>query len=172
MNSYFRDTCWNIYGWNDISGVCFNITNLCLIAQLCPTLFDPLECSPPCSSVHGIFQARTLEWAVISYSKGSFWLRDWTRSSVSPALQVILYPLSHLGSLRSNESARIKVARGIELNYFKNNSPATESISSRNLLEMENLRPKHKYFKKILSNVQVESYAHCTLRSSSCMKNS
>ena len=69
-----------------------------------------------------------------------------SRSSVSPALQVILYPLSHLGSLRLNECVRIKVARGIELNYFKNNSPATESISSRNLLEMENLRPKHKYF--------------------------
>ena len=94
------------------------------------------------------------------------------RSSVSPALQVVLYPLSHLGSLRLNEWARIKVAKVIELNYFKSNSPATESISSRNLLEMENFRTKNKYEKKIHSNVQVDSYAHCILRSSSFMKNS
>ena len=72
------------------------------------------------------------------------------RSSVSPALQVILYSLSHLGSLRLNEWVRIKVARGVELNYFKSNSPATESISSRSLLEMENLRPKHEYLKKYI----------------------
>ena len=39
-----------------------------LVAQLCLTLCDPLVCSPPASSVHGIFQARILEWAVISFS--------------------------------------------------------------------------------------------------------
>ena len=33
-----------------------------LVAQLCPTLCDPVDCSLPGSSVHGIFQARTLEW--------------------------------------------------------------------------------------------------------------
>ena len=32
------------------------------VAQLCPTLCDPMDCSPPGSSVHGIFQARVLEW--------------------------------------------------------------------------------------------------------------
>ena len=36
--------------------------------QLCPTLWDPMECSLPGSSVHGIFQARVLEWVVISFS--------------------------------------------------------------------------------------------------------
>ena len=40
------------------------------IAQLCLTLFDPVDCSPPGSSVHGILQARILEWVVISFSKG------------------------------------------------------------------------------------------------------
>ena len=34
------------------------------VAQLCPTLRDPMDCSLPGSSVHGIFQARVLEWAV------------------------------------------------------------------------------------------------------------
>ena len=41
-------------------------------------LFDPMDCSPPGSSVHAIFQARILEWVAISISKGSFRPRDWT----------------------------------------------------------------------------------------------
>ena len=38
------------------------------VAQSCPTLFDPMDCSPPGCSVHGIVQARTLEWVAISFS--------------------------------------------------------------------------------------------------------
>ena len=41
------------------------------VAQSCPTLCDPMDCSPPCSSVHGILQARILEWVAISFSRGS-----------------------------------------------------------------------------------------------------
>ena len=44
------------------------------IVQLCLTLCDPMDCSPPDSSIHGIFQARVLEWVVISSSRGSSWL--------------------------------------------------------------------------------------------------
>ena len=44
--------------------------------QLCSTLYDPINCSLPGSSVHRIFQARTLEWVAISYSRGSSLLRD------------------------------------------------------------------------------------------------
>ena len=36
--------------------------------QSCPTLSDPMDCSPPGSSVHGIFQARVLEWVAIAFS--------------------------------------------------------------------------------------------------------
>ena len=39
----------------------------CSVAKLCLTLCDPMDCSPPGSSVHGIFQARILEWVSISY---------------------------------------------------------------------------------------------------------
>ena len=42
-----------------------------LIAQSYPTLCDPVDCSPPGSSVHGILQARILEWAAIRFSRGS-----------------------------------------------------------------------------------------------------
>ena len=42
------------------------------VSQLCLTLWDYTDCSLPGSSVHGIFQARILDWAAISYSRGSF----------------------------------------------------------------------------------------------------
>ena len=41
--------------------------------QSCPTLCNPMDCSPPGSSVHGTFQARTLEWVAISYSNSYAW---------------------------------------------------------------------------------------------------
>ena len=43
----------------------------CSVAQPCPTLCDPMDCSPPGSSVPGIAQARILEWVAISYYRGS-----------------------------------------------------------------------------------------------------
>ena len=39
------------------------------VAQSCPTLSDPMDCSLPGSSVHGIFQARVLEWGAIAFSE-------------------------------------------------------------------------------------------------------
>ena len=42
------------------------------------TFCDPMDSSPPCSSVHGIFQASILEWIAISFSRGSSWPKDWT----------------------------------------------------------------------------------------------
>ena len=47
------------------------------VAQSCPTLCNPMNCSPPGSSVHGISRARTLEWVAISYPRGSFQPRGW-----------------------------------------------------------------------------------------------
>ena len=38
------------------------------VSQSCPTLSDPMNCSPPGSSIHGIFQARVLEWGAIVFS--------------------------------------------------------------------------------------------------------
>ena len=40
------------------------------VSQLCLTLSDPMDCSPPGSAVHGIFQARALEWGAIAFSGG------------------------------------------------------------------------------------------------------
>ena len=49
-----------------------------LVAQLCPTFCDPTDCSPPGSSVHGILQARILEWSAISFSRDSSQFKDQT----------------------------------------------------------------------------------------------
>ena len=51
------------------------------VAQLCLTLSDPMDCSLPGSSIHGIFQARVLEWIAISFSRGSSQPRDRTQVS-------------------------------------------------------------------------------------------
>ena len=73
----------------------------CLVAQSCPTLCDPMDCSPPGSSVLGISQARTLEWVAISCFRGSSPPRD--RTLVTCISRYILYcwatreaPLIHL----------------------------------------------------------------------------
>ena len=50
-----------------------------LVAQLCLTPCDLKDCNLAGSSVHGILQARILEWVAISFSRGSFQPRDWTR---------------------------------------------------------------------------------------------
>ena len=51
------------------------------VSQLCPTLCDPIDCSPPGSSVHAICQVRILEWVTISFSRGSLRPRDQTHVS-------------------------------------------------------------------------------------------
>ena len=53
-------------------------TFCCLVTKLCPTFWDPMECSPTGSSVYGISQARILEWVAIFFSRGSSEPRDQT----------------------------------------------------------------------------------------------
>ena len=50
---------------------CMTVKSESEVAQSCPTLSDPMDCSPPGSSVHGIFQARVLEWVAIAFILGS-----------------------------------------------------------------------------------------------------
>ena len=66
--------------------------------QSCPTLCDPMNCSLPSSSVHGILQARILEWIAIPFSRGTSQPRmePW-----SPALQADSLPFELQGSLQT-----------------------------------------------------------------------
>ena len=59
----------------------WHVKSAVLVAHLCPTLYDPMDCSPPGPSVHGISQARILEWVAISSSKGASQPRDRTHIS-------------------------------------------------------------------------------------------
>ena len=69
------------------------------LLQLCPTLCDPTNCSPPGSSVHEILQARILEWVATASSRGSSQPRDQIHVSyVSCLCTWVLYHENHLGS--------------------------------------------------------------------------
>ena len=59
---------WEAWKWSEV-------------AQSCPTPCGPVDCSPPGSSLHGILQARILEWVAISFSRGSSQPRDRTQVS-------------------------------------------------------------------------------------------
>ena len=67
-----------------------------LVAQSCPSLCNPMDCSLPGFSVHGILQARILEWVAIPFCNGSF-----PSQGLNPSLlhcRQIIYHLSHQGS--------------------------------------------------------------------------
>ena len=84
-------------------GSCGPISLTCVYAQSlqsCPTLCDPMDCSPLGSSVHGILQTRVLKWVAMPSSRGSSQPRDWTCSfHVSCIGRWVLYHKHHLGSL-------------------------------------------------------------------------
>ena len=61
------------------------------VAQSCPTLCDPMDCSLPGSSIHGVFQARILEWVAISFSRRSSQPRDWTQISHTVGRRFIVW---------------------------------------------------------------------------------
>ena len=68
------------------------------VALSCPALWNPMDCSPPGSSVHGFLQARPLERLAISSSRGSSWFRDRTHISCIPCISRHSLFLGHLGS--------------------------------------------------------------------------
>ena len=62
------------------------------LLQSCPALCYPMDCSPPGSSVHGILQARILEWVAMSFSRGSYWPR--ARTHISCVSCIIFFTTS------------------------------------------------------------------------------
>ena len=83
---------------------CMKVKSEREVAQSCPTLRDPMGCSLPGSSIHGISQARVLEWVAISFSRGSSQPRNRTR--VSHTVDRHFYHLSHQGSPTVNSGGR------------------------------------------------------------------
>ena len=64
------------------------------VAQLCPTLSAPMDCSLPGSSIHGIFQARVLEWGAIAFSESH--CRVWVKMFSPIERAKLCLPASHL----------------------------------------------------------------------------
>ena len=71
-----------------------------LVSRSCPTLWDPMDCSPSGSSVHGIIHARILEWVVIPFSRGSSSPRDPIQVSCTAAKLFTICAISGFVSLR------------------------------------------------------------------------
>ena len=78
-NNFFSENL--VHQTNELTGLLFRSVyfDVWMLSRfvMCLTLCDPMGFSSPGSFVHGIFQARILEWVVISSSKGSYWLRNW-----------------------------------------------------------------------------------------------
>ena len=123
LEAHSHSTCWrnwvticfsligsilkaNCDGWFDYiiwqNARVIYVPVVCLICQSCPTLCDPLDCSPPGSSVHWILQARILEWVVIFLLQGSSYPGI---EPQSPASQVDSLPTEPPGKPRTSKYA-------------------------------------------------------------------
>ena len=70
LSSFCPVSLSDFISWGNSELICFERCVCVLTTYLCPALCDPVDCSPPVSSVHGILQARVLEWVAISFSRG------------------------------------------------------------------------------------------------------
>ena len=86
-----------------------------LIAQSCQTICDPMDCNPPGSSVHGILQARILEWVVIPFFRGIF-LTQRSNPGILHCRQ-ILYHLNHQRSPEYNDTSSLKKMQNRTSNF-------------------------------------------------------
>ena len=99
FNNYISFSFNLSFLWAPWSGLLFCC---CLVTRSCLTLCDPMNCSPPVSSVHGTFQAKILEQDAIIFSRGSSWPRDQTYISwVSCTGKRILHHWGNINILSS-----------------------------------------------------------------------
>ena len=103
-------------------------------AHSCSTLWDPVDCSPSGSSVHGILQARILEWAALPSSRGSCRPRDQTHVSyVSCIGRQVFLPPHYLGSLDISANMR---KRRVPMHTLRTNEDPCLMSSLELLLNM------------------------------------
>ena len=77
------------------------------LTQLCLTLFDPMDCNLLDCFVHGIFQARILEWVAISFSRRSSWPRDWIWVSLTVGRHCTNWATREVLKTRTNSTGRV-----------------------------------------------------------------
>ena len=78
---------------------CVKVKSESEVAQSCPTLHDPMDCSPPGSSIHGIFQARALEWGAVACPQLCIRKqRNWYSNIIRMDFSIKLSPLYKVSS--------------------------------------------------------------------------
>jgi len=103
--------------------VCVCVCVCMLVTQSCPTLCNPMDCSPPGSSVHGILQARILEWVPTPWEKGSHSFLQGIFPTQGSNLcllhcRQILYCLSYQGSLDQTGASCMFLCDLIQVMHF------------------------------------------------------
>ena len=137
----------------------------------------PVDYSPPGSSVHGVFQARILEWVVIASSRGSSWPMDWTCISyVFCTGRRVLYYLCHLGSpwvhsvqFSSVQSlSRVRLFATPWITARQASLSITNSRSSLRLISIESVMPsshlilcRYRLLKHYYIDVYVDLFVFC-----------
>ena len=125
-----------------------------LFAQSCLTFCNPMNCSPPGSSVHEILQARILEWVSILFSRGSSQLRDWTKIShivgryftiwaqgSQRILEWVAYPFSSRSSQLRNRTRVSCIAGGFFTNWATRVSEGPYKFQLQTRKEKESIFP-------------------------------
>ena len=106
----YKQNTWAWAGSSDPHGTQHCGTSDPSLAHMlsCVWLCDSVDCSPPGSSAHGIFQARILEWIAIFFSRGSSSHRDWTHVLASPTLTGRFFTHWVIGKASNREQPLIK----------------------------------------------------------------
>ena len=101
---------------------CMKVKSESEVSQSCRTLSDPMDCSPPGSSIHGIFQARVLEWGAIAFSQNVYIL-------FQNLLKILL--VKFIPSLNSYVNCKFHLQAFIFMNiiYQRNNDLLLNTIS-------------------------------------------
>ena len=95
---------WDSPGKNTGAGChclpqCMKVKSESEVAQSCPTLSDRMDCSPPGPSIHGIFQARVLEWGAVAFSGQASLFNTSSRSSLKFRSIESVMPSNHIISV-------------------------------------------------------------------------
>ena len=102
ISAYEMIYMWKIFIWRQCHHISHESESK--VAQSCPTLSDPMDCSPPSSSVHEILHTRILEWVTTSFSRGSSWPRDQTSVSCVSCTAGRFFTTEPLGKLLASSS--------------------------------------------------------------------
>ena len=116
MSNSVRPHPWDSPGKNTGVGChfllqCIKVKSESEVTQSCPTLCNPMDCSLPGSSVHGIFQARVPEWGAIAFSDGKLGTREIVCLTVLTKPNFYLYGMALLGRKARNNLGSIPTTK-------------------------------------------------------------